>query len=65
MKIKVERKEDESPRKMQPAERAARFADQQKRLVGMTLVDELECSNSLCDLVQQQSDENALLYVPP
>ena len=46
-------------------ERAARHTAQQKRLVGLDLTGEYECSFQLIDRIQHQYDTNELKYVPP
>ena len=47
LRSRVDRKDDEQPRKLAQAERAARHKDQQVRLAGLELVGELEPSHAL------------------
>ena len=63
LRSRVDRKDDEQPRKLAQAERAARHKDQQARLTGLELTGELEPSNALVDLVFQMLEENQLRYI--
>ncbi|CAE7352777.1 unnamed protein product, partial [Symbiodinium microadriaticum] len=63
LRSRVERKDDDAPRKLAVAERAARHGEQVGRLKGLTLRGELEPSNALIDIVTQQVEDNQLKYV--
>ena len=63
LRSRVDRKDDEQPRKLAQAERAARHKDQQVRLAGLELVGELEPSHSLVDLVFHMLEENQLRHI--
>ena len=65
MQSQVSRNSDDAPRKIMPAERAARHEAQQTRL-GLTLqmTGEYECSHQLIDAVNSQVEENQLKHIP-
>ena len=63
LKSRVERKDEDTPRKLAHAERASRHAAQVNRLRGLDLTGELEPSHSLIDLIFQMSEDNQLKYV--
>ena len=63
LRSRVERKDDDAPRKLAVAERAARHGEQVGRLKGLTLRGELEPSNALIGIVTQQVEDNQLKYV--
>ena len=60
----ITRTEDSGPRKLAPAERAARYNKQKAKLVGLALEGELEISNSLLDEVMGMLEDDQLHYVP-
>ena len=64
LKNKVERTDDSKARKIPPPERSARYNLQVARLVGMSLLDEHECSHALLDDVAQQREDDVLKYLP-
>ena len=64
MKVRVERTDQDAPRKMQAPERAQRLVEQQNRLVGLHIHGEYEPSYSLIDKVQDQYEHNELRYIP-
>ena len=59
----ISRTEDSGPRKLAPAERAARYNKQRAKLVGLGLEGELEISNALLDEVMQMVDDDQLHYL--
>ena len=63
LKGKIERKEDEAPRKMPQPERTARLEQQKARLAGLALNGVNEPSNGLIDLIAQQKADDVLRYV--
>eukprot|EP00969_Alexandrium_andersonii_P000605 26069-Alexandrium_andersonii.AAC.1 len=64
LKSRLERSADDPPRKMPATERAARHKRLQERLVGLQLVDELECSHALVDKFAAMAEEGVLRYIP-
>ena len=65
MKSKIERTDDSAPKRLPAPQRAAVYEKQGKKLHGMDLVGELECSNALIDEVFQQREDETLRYLPP
>ena len=63
LRSKIERKDEDTPRRMAQAERAARHDEQKRRLNGLDLTGELEPSNALIDAVYQLHEDNALKYI--
>lgn len=63
LRTKLEKKDDDQPRKLAQAERAAAYTAQVRRLAGLDLVGELEPSHSLVDQVFQMLDDNQLKYI--
>ncbi|CAL1130530.1 unnamed protein product [Cladocopium goreaui] len=63
LKMRSERREDDTPRRLAQAERAARHDSQVSRLRGLELTGEMEPSHLLIDLVFQMSEDNQLRYV--
>ena len=64
LKTRVTATEDEAPRKVPVAERAARHYAQQVKLTGIKLENEMECSHQLLDAVNQQFERNELKFIP-
>ena len=64
LKHKVSSTEEELPKRVPNAERAARHIEQKARLRGLNLEGEFECSHSLLDIVAQQFERDELRYVP-
>ena len=64
LKSRLDRPEDAAPRRIAAPERAFRYEAQVRRLNGLKLEDELECSDSLIDLACQMFDDNRLVYIP-
>jgi hypothetical protein len=64
LRLRLERGEDSQPRKLAVPERAARYQAQEKRLHGLSLIGELECSDSLVDEAVSQADDNRIKYIP-
>ena len=65
MRTRVDRSDTDGPKKLPPAERAARHAIQQQRLSGIVIADDLEPSFNLLDRVCQQYDLDQLSYLGP
>jgi hypothetical protein len=63
LKSKIERTDEGPVRKIPIAERAARYQAQQRKLRGMVLEDELECSDALVDEAMAQFEENRRRYI--
>lgn len=63
LKSKIERRDEDAPRKLAQAERAARHQSQASRLPGLDLSGELEPSHLLVDLVFQMTEDNQLKYI--
>ncbi len=63
LRSRLEKREDDQPRKLAQAERAARYTAQVNRLTGLDLVGELEPSHGLVDLVFQLVEENQIKYI--
>ena len=64
MRSRVERKEDDAPRKLPPPERTVRLERQKLRLGGLKLEGPLLPAHSLVDKVCQQLEDSQLKYVP-
>ena len=63
LRSRLDRSEDQGPRKLPVPERSARLSEQKKRLTGLVLEGELEPSDSLIDFVYSLYEENRLQYV--
>ena len=63
MKARVERREDDAPRRLAAPERTARHNEQQNRLAGIRIEGEREPAFGLIDRLVQMSEENVLRYV--
>ena len=63
MRTRIDKSSDAPPTKIQPAEKAARYADQVVRLVGLQLKGPLEPSYQLIDAVFALVEENSLKYI--
>ena len=63
MRARLEKRDDDPPRKLAQAERASRYTDQVARLTGLDISGELEPSHALVDLVFQMIEENQLKYI--
>ena len=64
MKGRLDRTEDDAPKKLPMAERAARLERQQAKLSGLVISGPLEPAHSLVDRIHQQLEDNELRYVP-
>ena len=64
LRARLEKRDDDQPRKLAQAERSARYAAQVQRLTGLDLVGELEPSHALLDLIFQMLEDDQLKYVP-
>ena len=62
-RLRVERREDDTPRKLAQAEKPSCYAEQAKRLAGISMTGELEPSYHLIDLVYGMAEEGQLKYV--
>ncbi len=65
MRTRVERKEDDAPRKLPVPERAVRLENQKKRLGGLKLEGPLLPAHCLVDKVCQQLEDGQLKYLAP
>ena len=63
LRQKVVSTEDDAPKRVPAAERAARFEEQKVRLVGLTLDGVHECSHALLDAVMQQYEHDELKWL--
>ena len=63
LRSKIDKREDEPPRKVPQAERNARLEAQKARLTGVDISGPLEPSDSLVDLISQQREDELLRYV--
>jgi hypothetical protein len=63
LRTRMERKEDDGPRKLTQAERAERHSSQAARLTGLDLTGEMEPSHTLVDAIFQMMEDNQLKYV--
>ena len=63
MRQRVERREDEAPRKLPVPERAVRLDKQKRRLTGLKLEGSLLPSHGLVDKICQQMEDSQLKYV--
>ena len=63
LKDRVDRRNEDQPRKLAGPERQYRRNEQSKRLSGLELRGELEPSHALVDLIQDMADDNTLKYV--
>ena len=63
MRSRIDRTEDDKPRKLQVPERAQRTLNQRARLTGLTLTGELEPSFALIDKVADQYESSELRYI--
>lgn len=63
LKLKLERTEDTPARRLAVPERSARYDTQQRKLAGLVLRGELECSDSLVDEAIAQADNNQLRFI--
>ena len=63
MKRKIERVEDDAPRRLPPPEREARRLRQVGELAGLQLSGEYECSHSLIDEAVQMIEDDVIRYI--
>ena len=63
LRSKIDKKEDEAPRRVPQAERNSRLQAQRTRLMGVEVSGPLEPSDSLIDLVSQQREDELLRYI--
>lgn len=65
VKTMVDGPTDGGKKELPPAERASRITEQKRRLQGLSLVGELECSYASYDLVMEMVEGGAVTYLPP
>ena len=63
MRSRLERTDDDGPKKIQGPERTARMVQLKARLPGLSITGELEFSHALFDRVMDQADRNELRYI--
>lgn len=64
VRARLERTDESTPVRVLQAERSARYEDQKRRLSGLSLIGEYECSHSLIDAVFQMYEDDVLRYLP-
>ena len=64
LRARMERRDDDQPRKLCMAERAERLAQLKAQLTGVTIDVQLEPAHRLVDAVNQQIEDNCVKYVP-
>ena len=64
-KMRLERTDEDRPRKMHHLERETRLKAVEAKLIGLTMSEELEVSNSLVDLCAQIADDGMLRWISP
>eukprot|EP00435_Cladocopium_sp_Y103_P016429 s3380_g4.t1 len=63
LRAKIEKREDDPPRRLAQAERSSRYEEQAKRLAGLDLTGELEPSHALVDVIFQMIEDNQMRYI--
>ena len=63
LRTRVDRRDDDPPKKLAAPERASRHLEQMRRLPGLHLRGELEPSHALVDLAQDILDSNQFVYI--
>ena len=63
LRSRVDRREDDAPRKLALPERSQRNRDQALRLAGVSLDGEREVSHALIDVVVQLCEDNQMRYI--
>lgn len=63
LKGKIDKKEEDAPRRVPQAERNSRLEDQQRRLIGLDITGVMEPSDSLIDIVSQQHEDERLRFI--
>ena len=64
LRARMERKEDDTPRRLPMAERAERLASVKTELPGLTIDAQLEPAHRLVDNAIQQAEDNTLRFIP-
>ena len=64
LRSRMERKEDDTPRRLPMAERAERLASVKTGLSGLTIDAQLEPAHRLVDNAIQQAEDNTLRFIP-
>ena len=65
VRSKVDRTEDAQPKRLAMPERAARMADQQRRLSGVSISGSLEPSFAILDYVNQMKEDEQVKWIDP
>jgi hypothetical protein len=65
LRDRVDRKEDDLPKRVPQPERNERLITQRAKLIGVPVSGPLEPAYCLIDLVSQQKDDDVLRYIPP
>ena len=63
LKSRIERGDDDKPRKVPTLERASRLEDQRRRIIGVDISGPIQPAFSLIDAVSQQKDDGILKYL--
>ena len=64
LRSRLERKEEDGPRKLLMPERVERLERAKQKLVGITIDTQLEPAHRLVDLTVQQAEDATLRYIP-
>ena len=64
LRARIERKDDDAPKRIPMAERSERLAQLKTELSGITIDIQLEPAHRLVDIVMQQIEDNCISYVP-
>ncbi|CAK9055714.1 unnamed protein product [Durusdinium trenchii] len=64
LRSRLDRRDDEPPRKLLMPERAERLEAAKTTLVGLTIDSQLEPAHKLVDVVVQQAEESTIRYIP-
>ena len=64
LRTRLERKEDDGPRKLLMPERVERLEKARKALVGITIDTQMEPAHRLVDLAVQQAEDSTVRYIP-
>eukprot|EP00434_Breviolum_minutum_P046212 symbB.v1.2.041655.t1/scaffold8457.1/size11431/1 len=64
LRARIERKDDDAPKRIPMAERSERLAQLKSELSGITIDIQLEPAHRLMDTVMQQIEDNCISYIP-
>ena len=64
LRSRIERRDDDAPKRLPMAERAERLAQLKASLVGLTVDIQLEPAHKLMDSVVQQVEDNCIQFIP-